>query len=105
MNCYGGLTLYYPFKSLILFHFLISRISFVYFFFFSSRRRHTRFDCDWSSDVCSSDLTAGPKTDVSSSISMVSSDISFFKTACLPDRNLCTPERATVEEKTPGRYH
>src|SRR5205085_3371604 len=22
----------------------------------SSRRRHTRFDCDWSSDVCSSDL-------------------------------------------------
>src|SRR2546430_3819882 len=30
----------------------------VVFFFFSSRRRHTRFDCDWSSDVCSSDLVA-----------------------------------------------
>src|SRR2546430_10245863 len=29
------------------------------FFFFSSRRRHTRFDCDWSSDVCSSDLLDG----------------------------------------------
>src|SRR2546430_8388300 len=29
------------------------------FFFFSSRRRHTRFDCDWSSDVCSSDLVNG----------------------------------------------
>src|SRR3989475_321519 len=29
------------------------------FFFFSSRRRHTRFDCDWSSDVCSSDLEEG----------------------------------------------
>src|SRR2546430_775483 len=29
---------------------------FLFFFFFSSRRRHTRFDCDWSSDVCSSDL-------------------------------------------------
>src|SRR5260370_36675016 len=28
----------------------------VAFFFFSSRRRHTRFKCDWSSDVCSSDL-------------------------------------------------
>src|SRR5256886_5876362 len=28
-------------------------------FFFSSRRRHTRFDCDWSSDVCSSDLIQG----------------------------------------------
>src|SRR5256886_4630584 len=25
-------------------------------FFFPSRRRHTRFDCDWNSDVCSSDL-------------------------------------------------
>src|SRR5690242_19836236 len=28
----------------------------VFFFFFSSRRRHTRLTCDWSSDVCSSDL-------------------------------------------------
>src|SRR5260221_8727200 len=28
------------------------------FFFFSSRRRHTRSLCDWSSDVCSSDLMA-----------------------------------------------
>src|SRR5256885_4687980 len=27
-----------------------------YFFFFSSRRRHTRLQGDWSSDVCSSDL-------------------------------------------------
>src|SRR5690242_20778675 len=26
-------------------------------FFFSSRRRHTRLTCDWSSDVCSSDLS------------------------------------------------
>src|SRR5256886_7385468 len=32
------------------------RYVFCLFFFFSSRRRHTRFDCDWSSDVCSSDL-------------------------------------------------
>src|SRR2546430_4355438 len=29
--------------------------------FFSSRRRHTRFDCDWSSDVCSSDLVWSSK--------------------------------------------
>src|SRR5690606_39370498 len=27
-------------------------------FFFSSRRRHTRFSRDWSSDVCSSDLSS-----------------------------------------------
>src|SRR6266480_4287838 len=30
-----------------------------FFFFFSSRRRHTRLTCDWSSDVCSSDLESG----------------------------------------------
>src|SRR6266481_5952078 len=29
---------------------------YTFFFFFSSRRRHTRWNCDWSSDVCSSDL-------------------------------------------------
>src|SRR3712207_7795935 len=29
------------------------------FFFFSSRRRHTRYWRDWSSDVCSSDLDGG----------------------------------------------
>src|SRR2546427_9520817 len=39
------------FFSLLSFHYGIN-----FFFFFSSRRRHTRFDCDWSSDVCSSDL-------------------------------------------------
>src|SRR6266567_6830790 len=38
-------------------------ISVCLFFFFSSRRRHTRFDCDWSSDVCSSDLRYGELLD------------------------------------------
>src|SRR2546422_6858139 len=32
------------------------------FFFFSSRRRHTRCSRDWSSDVCSSDLFGFPQT-------------------------------------------
>src|SRR5207253_7537691 len=32
-------------------------MAYVYIFFFSSRRRHTRWPRDWSSDVCSSDLT------------------------------------------------
>src|SRR3712207_7411961 len=31
-------------------------LSYSAFFFFSSRRRHTRYWRDWSSDVCSSDL-------------------------------------------------
>src|SRR5215467_15143755 len=30
----------------------------LFFFFFASRRRHTRLQGDWSSDVCSSDLRA-----------------------------------------------
>src|SRR5688572_20371356 len=41
-----------------MFFFFILCLFFFFFFFFSSRRRHTRFDCDWSSDVCSSDLAA-----------------------------------------------
>src|SRR5207253_8686023 len=32
-----------------------------FYFFFSSRRRHTRWPRDWSSDVCSSDLNAAGK--------------------------------------------
>src|SRR5690606_10736773 len=35
-------------------------------FFFSSRRRHTRFSRDWSSDVCSSDLAAERRQQVAS---------------------------------------
>src|SRR5207245_8166342 len=41
---------------LALFYHLIS----ILFFFFSSRRRHTRCYRDWSSDVCSSDLISKP---------------------------------------------
>src|SRR2546421_7372719 len=48
------------------------------FFFFSSRRRHTRSDRDWSSDVCSSDLTAAV-------LKMDALEF-FFKNAALTDR-------------------
>src|SRR2546430_6270310 len=43
-------------SSCLFYFFHIYIFIFFFFFFFSSRRRHTRFDCDWSSDVCSSDL-------------------------------------------------
>src|SRR5690242_21130853 len=54
-------------ETLLLFNLLLWRVKqdFIFilpvtylsdFFFFSSRRRHTRLTCDWSSDVCSSDL-------------------------------------------------
>src|SRR5690606_39567816 len=39
----------------------------VCFFFFSSRRRHTRFSRDWSSDVCSSDLSKASVVEACSS--------------------------------------
>src|SRR5690348_17980708 len=42
-------------------------ISIFFFFFFSSRRRHTRWTGDWSSDVCSSDLMASSEQPVFSS--------------------------------------
>src|SRR5256885_3799879 len=38
-------------------HLYIVLIFLFIFFFFSSRRRHTRLQGDWSSDVCSSDLS------------------------------------------------
>src|SRR5438093_13089568 len=44
---------------------MIARCSLV-FFFFSSRRRHTRLVSDWSSDVCSSDLATGSRPSKSS---------------------------------------
>jgi hypothetical protein len=43
-------------------------------------------------------------TDVSSSMSVISSHITFLPSACLPDRNLCTPENAVVEHSGAG-YH
>src|SRR5689334_3979199 len=40
-------------------------------FFFSSRRRHTRWNCDWSSDVCSSDLIITALLGVATSIAVL----------------------------------
>src|SRR4249919_4104157 len=39
-----------------------------FFFFFSSRRRHTRFSRDWSSDVCSSDLSRPTQNRISMNV-------------------------------------
>src|SRR2546430_12788636 len=52
-------------------------------FFFSSRRRHTRFDCDWSSDVCSSDLK----------VRLLVSELRVHRRATLPE-----PERGYLLE-------
>src|SRR5437763_16716848 len=41
---------------------MLIRYSYTFMFFFSSRRRHTRYIGDWSSDVCSSDLCSSPRS-------------------------------------------
>lgn len=43
--------------------------------------------------------------DVTSNVSVVSSEISFLKSACLPNRNLCTPEHPIVDQTAPGTWH
>src|SRR5205807_4278034 len=45
------------FLSLLLRTLELNGVANLFFFFFSSRRRHTRLQGDWSSDVCSSDLS------------------------------------------------
>src|SRR5690606_40714891 len=53
---------------------------FCIFFFFSSRRRHTRFSRDWSSDVCSSDLAADPRRPVVQRETTEASDLNALAT-------------------------
>src|SRR5688500_20083132 len=61
-----------------------SYMSFI-FFFFSSRRRHTRLQGDWSSDVCSSDLDPPPRSSMSLPSSTDPSE-SKKKLQCAPSR-------------------
>src|SRR5256885_7328730 len=49
------------------------------FFFFSSRRRHTRLQGDWSSDVCSSDLIARAGNDPAGEVRLAGGQADFFK--------------------------
>src|SRR6266513_4213684 len=59
----------------------------VVFFFFSSRRRHTRSKRDWSSDVCSSDLTGWLEENrpSMSAPSIIHGDYSPFNVMVAPD--------------------
>src|SRR5216683_3523810 len=67
-----------------------------FFFFFSSRRRHTRSDRDWSSDVCSSDLGV-----VSSSSKLGRSD--QCAGVGIPIKPPLTPPRTTPSRKNTNR--
>src|SRR5947207_10217107 len=54
LSCFSSCSFFCVFCFWLVFFFFC--FCFFCFFFFSSRRRHTRSLCDWSSDVCSSDL-------------------------------------------------
>src|SRR5206468_7641255 len=70
------------------------------FFFFSSRRRHTRSDRDWSSDVCSSDLPPGPpRAEVAELADALASGASGRKAI-----GVRVPASAPVIENPPGRH-
>src|SRR5690606_31495300 len=75
---------------------LVQRIAVV--FFFSSRRRHTRFSRDWSSDVCSSDLhrvAGGGGKDHAAAIF----PLCLRAYAASPDRRLGHEAPATAESR------
>src|SRR5260370_23490563 len=78
-------------------------------FFFSSRRRHTRFKCDWSSDVCSSDLaSSSPASLAASQADLISlaheagddeaEAILAFQIALVEDDNLTAPAFTSIAE-------
>src|SRR2546430_8702715 len=62
----------------------------IFFFFFSSRRRHTRFDCDWSSDVCSSDHDYAPAQHVGAR------DWQTYAPECACQQRHCAVQRQRV---------
>src|SRR6266850_4434528 len=65
----------------------------IVFFFFSSRRRHTRLQGDWSSDVCSSDLFRDIKTVLETG--------QTFESSRKPGQML-TPDEMMEEERAEG---
>src|SRR5690606_40487896 len=81
-------------------------------FFFSSRRRHTRFSRDWSSDVCSSDLDR-PKVIASTATIRRAADqgrhlfaraVRQFPPAGLDSRDSWFAVETPREEKASRRY-
>src|SRR5689334_24786036 len=74
-----------------------------FFFFFSSRRRHTRWNCDWSSDVCSSDLRASRRrgTTCPDDLAQAMTDRLLGRTNTTPTVRVNSKERS--EERRVGK--
>src|SRR5256885_9473042 len=70
------------------------------YFFFSSRRRHTRLQGDWSSDVCSSDLAARPRA---RQRSRPRSERKKVRTAAKKKAATRNPWRCVVQRRSPAK--
>src|SRR6266571_3346317 len=70
------------------------------FFFFSSRRRHTRLTCDWSSDVCSSDLWSRFE-DQGLPVPVHADDELAFRRWCQDADPVCWPGRVVLHGLRP----
>src|SRR2546429_7143478 len=86
--------------QVVLFY-IMDWMCFYSFFFFSSRRRHTRCSRDWSSDVCSSDLGAKraskrapvvfcPMRELPMGTRLMDSTPQAITMSCVPDMMACT---------------
>src|SRR5690606_39918432 len=73
------------------------------FFFFSSRRRHTRFSRDWSSDVCSSDLTPDPAPATSLNPTGFSAAASCLRRCLKQDDGMTGPSDALGQGRSEER--
>src|SRR5215217_9120118 len=67
-----------------------------YFFFFSSRRRHTRYWRDWSSDVCSSDLV---RVDEHDAVALASQDAARLGAGVVELARLADADRPGAEDQ------
>src|SRR5690606_40470072 len=65
-------------------------------FFFSSRRRHTSFSRDWSSDVCSSDLLAEMVPTWAMALESVQGLASFFSSPTMAAVALSMPRLRSI---------
>src|SRR5690348_17900910 len=81
-------------------------VRYVFCFFFSSRRRHTRWTGDWSSDVCSSDLVgfSGARPVVLTSIAevVISPDL-LDRTYMLPSEPIIDHDEGQPNQPMHGR--
>src|SRR5438132_6911948 len=86
---------------------LLMRLIYFYLFFFSSRRRHTRSLCDWSSDVCSSDLFSTPQYEAENRLSNFdpsNNSLIHAKDGSIYDRALVHPDRNNFAPRLGAAY-